>query len=188
MSNKTAVESGLAAAGVSDQPAGRASPGDLISLFQNLEIEMAPAERILKEAGTVTSGDLIPLLQKLQDAYGYLPPKVLIEVSECTGIPISRMYGVITFYTQFSIVPRGRHTVRCCCGTACHVRGCKEVAEAILSDLGVEEGGTTTDQRFTFESVACLGTCFLAPVMMVDNEYFGLLTPAKAKAVLATFT
>lgn len=188
MSDKVASGSVLSATRPSEQQAGHASPGDLIPLFQNLEIEMGPAERILKDAGAVTAGDLIPLLQRLQDAYGYLPPKVLIEVSERTGIPISRMYGVITFYTQFSLVPRGRHTVRCCCGTACHVRGCKEVAEAILSDLGVEEGGTTTDQRFTFESVACLGTCFLAPVMMVDDEYFGLLTPAKAKAVLATFT
>ena len=151
-------------------------------------LDMAPAERILEQAAPVQSGDLIPLLQRLQAAYGYLPPDVLTAVSERTGIPTSRMYGVITFYAQFSMTPRGRHTVRCCCGTACHVRGCTEVAEAILRDLGVEDGGTTTDQRFTFESVACLGTCFLAPVMMVDDQYFGLLTPAKARAVLATFT
>jgi NADH-quinone oxidoreductase subunit E len=98
------------------------------------------------------------------------------------------MYGVITFYAQFSMTPRGRHTVRCCCGTACHVRGCKEVSEAILRDLGVEEGGTTTDLRFTVEGVACLGTCFLAPVMMVDDQYFGLLTPAKARDVLKAFS
>lgn len=151
-------------------------------------IDLAPAERILKEAGPVTPGDLIPLLQKLQEAYGYLPPEVLKDVSERTGIPTSRMYGVITFYAQFSTVPRGRHTIRCCCGTACHVRGCKEVAETILRDLGVEVGGTTTDQRFTVENVACLGTCFLAPVIMVDNEYFGMLTPVKAREVLATFS
>ena len=151
-------------------------------------VDLAPAEKVLIEAGHVTAGDLIPLLQKLQDAYGYLPPDVLKEVSERTGIPTSRMYGVITFYAQFSITPRGRHTIRCCCGTACHVRGCDEVAEAILRDLGVEVGGTTTDQRFTVENVACLGTCFLAPVMMVDNEYFGLLTPMKAREVLATFS
>ena len=151
-------------------------------------VDLAPAEKILQEAGSIASGDLIPLLQRLQSAYGYLPPEVLMEVSERTGLPTSRMYGIITFYAQFSITPRGRHTVRCCVGTACHVRGCKEVAEAILRELGVEEGGTTTDQRFTVESVACLGTCFLAPVMMVDDEYFGLLTPTKARSVLATFT
>lgn len=151
-------------------------------------VDFAPAERILQQAGHVEPGDLIPLLQKLQAAYGYLPPAVLTEVSERTGIPTSRMYGVISFYAQFSIQPRGRHTIRCCCGTACHVRGCKEVSDAILRDLGVEEGGTTTDMRFTVESVACLGTCFLAPVMMVDDQYFGLLTPSKARDVLKTFT
>ena len=150
--------------------------------------DMAPAERVLKRFGSVQAGDLIPLLQGLQAAYGYLPPPVLVEVSERTGIPASRMYGVITFYSQFSITPRGRHTVRCCSGTACHVRGSKEVAEAILREINVEEGGTSADGRFTFESVACLGTCFLAPVMMVDNEYFGSLTPAKARAILKKFT
>ena len=149
--------------------------------------DKALAEQILAGAGRIAPEDLIPLLQRLQVAYGYLPPEVLMEVSERTGIPTSRMYGVITFYAQFSITPRGRHTVRCCRGTACHVRGSKEVAEAILHELDVEEGGTTADRRFTFESVACLGTCFLAPVMMIDNEYFGLLTPAKARAILKKF-
>jgi NADH-quinone oxidoreductase subunit E len=142
------------------------------------------AERVLTEMNPVSAVDLIPMLQKLQDAYGYLPPPVLQEVSTRTGIPTSRMYGVITFYAQFSTTPRGRHTIRACCGTACHVKGCKEVAEAILRELDVEEGGTTKDGRFTVESVACLGTCFLAPVMMVDNQYFGLLTPEKARKVL----
>jgi len=151
-------------------------------------VDMAPAERILQQAGRVEPNDLIPLLQRIQGAYGYLPPEVLMEISERIGIPTSRMYGVITFYAQFSITPRGRHMIRCCCGTACHVRGCSEVAEAILRDLGVEDGGTTTDLRFTFEGVACLGTCFLAPVMMVDDQYYGLLTPAKARSVLAAFS
>jgi len=151
-------------------------------------VDPAPAEKILQEAGPVASGDLIPLLQKLQSAYGYLPVEVLMKVSERTGIPTSRMYGVITFYAQFSLTPRGRHTVRCCCGTACHVKGCKEVSEAILHELNIEVDGTTADGVFSFESVACLGTCFLAPVMMVDDEYFGLLTPAKARSTLRKFT
>lgn len=150
-------------------------------------VDLAPAEQILQAAGTVAPGDLIPLLQQLQAAYGYLPAAVLTEVSARTGIPTSRMFGVITFYAQFSTTPRGRHTVRCCSGTACHVKGCKEVADAILHELDVEDGGTTADLSFTFESVACLGTCFLAPVMMVDHDYFGLLTPAKAREILKKF-
>jgi len=152
-----------------------------------LAADLARAEAILAELSPVDPGDLIPLLQRLQEAYGYLPKEVLAEVSERTGIPLSRMYGVITFYTQFSTEPRGRHTIRCCTGTACHVRGAKDVAEAILHEIDVEAGGTTSDGRFTFENVACLGTCFLAPVVMVDEEYFGQLTPAKARAIVKNY-
>lgn len=153
-----------------------------------LAADLAKAEQILAELSPVDPGDLIPLLQRLQDAYGYLPKEVLAEVSERTNIPLSRMYGVITFYTQFSTTPRGRHTIRCCSGTACHVRGAKGVAEAILQELGIEAGGTTEDGRFTFENVACLGTCFLAPAVMVDDEYFGQLTPAKARDAIKNYT
>jgi len=153
-----------------------------------LVADLAKAEAILAEMTPVDSGDLIPLLQRLQDAYGYLPAEVLAEVSERTGIPLSRMYGVITFYTQFSTTPRGRHTIRCCTGTACHVRGAKGVAEALLHEIDVEAGGTTADGRFTFENVACLGTCFLAPVIMVDDEYFGQLTPPKARAIVKNYS
>jgi NADH-quinone oxidoreductase subunit E len=159
-----------------------------MALSSGNAVDTAPVEEVLRRTGPVTPADLIPLLQEIQSVYVYLPPEALAEVSERTGIPTSRMYGVITFYAQFSIKPRGRHTVRCCCGTACHVRGCKEVSDAILRNLGVEEGGTTTDLRFTVEGVACLGTCFLAPVMMVDDQYFGLLTPAKARDILRSFT
>lgn len=150
-------------------------------------IDMKPAEKIFLNAGKVKPGDLIPILQKIQEAYGYLPADVLTEFSEQTGIPTSRMYGVITFYAQFSLKPRGRHTIKCCRGTACHVRGGKAVLEAIMKELNVEEGGTTADKRFTFEPVACLGTCFLAPVIMVDNQYFGLLTPESAVYILKKF-
>nr|WP_320130948.1 NADH-quinone oxidoreductase subunit NuoE [uncultured Holophaga sp.] len=152
-----------------------------------LASELAKAEVILADMAPVQEGDLIPLLQRLQDAYGYLPKEILAEVSERTCIPLSRMYGVITFYTQFSTTPRGRHTIRCCTGTACHVRGAKGVAEAMLHEIDVEVGGTTTDGRFTFENVACLGTCFLAPVVMVDDEYYGQLTPAKARALVKNY-
>ncbi len=149
--------------------------------------DLSPVEQILLEGGRAQPGDLIPILQKIQEAYGYLPAEVLKEVSERTGIPTSRMYGVITFYSQFSLKPRGRHAIKCCRGTACHVRGGKAVLETLMKELRVEEGGTTADRRFTFEPVACLGTCFLAPVVMVDDQYFGLLTPESAVSTLKKF-
>lgn len=147
-------------------------------------VDMMPTEEILRKSSPVRSVDLIPILQKIQDEYGYLPREVLAHVSKQTGIPTSRMYGVITFYAQFSLEPRGRHTVRCCSGTACHVRGSKNVREAVSKELGIEEGATTEDRSFTLETVACLGTCFLAPVMMVEEQYYGLLTPERATSVL----
>jgi len=145
-------------------------------------------EAILDRLEPVGAGDLIPLLQQIQEAYGYLPAEILEQVSERTGIPTSRMYGVITFYAQFSLAPRGRHTVRCCRGTACYVRGAKTVREAVSGALGVEEGETSEDLRFSFETVACLGTCFLAPVMMVNEQYYGMLTPERAVSALSAYT
>lgn len=147
----------------------------------------ARADAILARFESVGSEDLIPILQQIQDEFGYLPEPILTYVSERTGIPTSRMYGVITFYAQFSLVPRGRHTIRSCSGTACHVRGAKLVREAVSTELGIPEGGTTDDRRFTLETVACVGTCFLAPVMMVNEQYFGLLTQDKATSVLKDF-
>ncbi len=144
----------------------------------------ARALEIVEGMAPVREQDVIPLLQRLQDAYGYLPSDVLLAVAERTGLPASRLYGVATFYTQFHLQPRGRHTIRCCRGTACHVRGSKDIAETIKRTLSVEEGGTTADGRFTFEVVACLGTCFLAPVIMVNDEYYGSLTQGQVKKIL----
>ncbi|MBT3273090.1 MAG: NADH-quinone oxidoreductase subunit NuoE [Spirochaetales bacterium] len=130
---------------------------------------------------------LIPLLQDLQDAYGYLPREVLTWVGGKTGIPESRMYGVITFYTQFYLEPKGRHTIRCCEGTACHVKGVSRIAESIMEELEVKEGETTSDMKYTFETVQCLGTCFLAPVMMIDNDYYGEMTRDKVAKILKQY-
>ena len=127
---------------------------------------------------------LIPLLQDVQDNYGYLPREILEWVSARTGIPLSRMYGVITFYTQFYLSPKGKHTIRCCQGTACHVKGAKRVAESIMEELDVEEGGTTPDMKYTYETVQCLGTCFLAPVVMVDGDYYGEMTRERVPKIL----
>jgi len=158
-----------------------------MTVAQMPSLDFSVAERILDDMGEIEAGALIPLLQKIQDAYGYLPTPVLEEISEKTGIPTSRMYGVISFYSQFYLEPHGRHTIRCCRGTACHVKGSLEVSEAIKRELGIEDGETTEDMKFTFETVACLGTCFLAPVIMIDNDYYGLLNPSKVKSILKKY-
>ena len=128
--------------------------------------------------------DLIPLLQEIQKAYGYLPKPILMEMSRRTGIEASGIYGVATFYEQFYLEPHGRHTVRCCRGTACHVKGGPKITKAVVQVLGIEPGETTEDMRFTFETVACLGTCFLAPAMMINNDYYGHLEARKIKSIL----
>jgi len=135
----------------------------------------------------VTPDRLIPLLQEIQKAYGYLPRQALLETSRRTGIPASRMYGVATFYEQFHLEPRGRHIVRCCRGTACHVKEGAQIIGILQRTLGVTDGGTTGDLRFTVETAACLGTCFLAPVMMIDSDYYGNLTPKKIESILKRY-
>jgi len=149
---------------------------------------MSPALDVLAEMSPVREADIIPLLQRLQAAYGYLPRDVILAVAQRTGLPASRIYGVATFYSQFHLEPHGRHVIRCCRGTACHVRGSKKILETLKRDLSLEEGGTTQDLRFGLEVVRCLGTCFLAPVLMVDNDYYGRLTPQQVKSVLMRYT
>ncbi len=143
-------------------------------------------EEVLESFQPARAGDLIPLLQRIQDAYGYLPPEVLQEVSGRTGIPTSRMYGVITFYSQFHLEPRGRHTVRACRGTACHVRGAGRVIQSAEDHLGIGDGETSRDMQFSFETVACLGACALAPVVVVDGAYTGKVTPERVDHLLSS--
>jgi len=150
-------------------------------------LDMTPALEIVEQMSPVTSSDIIPLLQRLQEAYGYLPRDVVLAVAERTGLPPSRMFGVATFYAQFHLTPRGRHMVRCCTGTGCHVKGGKDILLAIQDELGIEDGGTTEDLRFTLEAVACLGTCFLSPVVMIDDDYHARVTPKKIRSILKKY-
>ena len=129
-------------------------------------------------------GDLIPVLRRLQGRYGYLPEPVVLELARVTGIPPSRVYGVITFYSQFRLQPIGRHIVRVCAGTACHVSGSKMLIDSVQDELGIEVGETTADGIFTLFTVACLGCCSLAPVMMVDEETHGRLTASSVRKIL----
>jgi len=136
---------------------------------------------------TGDESQLIPLLQKLQGLYGYLPEDVIKRLSERTGIFVSQIMGVITFYSQFRLQPVGKNIVRVCFGTACHVNGAETIADAICRELGIELGGTTNDKLFTVESVACLGCCSLAPVIMINSETHGRLTADTARSVIREF-
>ncbi len=133
-----------------------------------------------------TEGDIISALQDVQERYGYLPQPAVDELARLSGQPVARFYGVATFYAQFYLEPHGKHTIRVCRGTACHVRGAPNVMEAITRRLKIEDGGTTPDMLFSLETVACLGACFLSPVMLIGNQYFGKLTPDKAVRIIET--
>lgn len=132
-------------------------------------------------------GGLIPVLEEAQIALEYLPVSVQKRVAKGLKLPFSRVYGVVTFYSFFTMKPRGRHTIRVCLGTACYVRGGKALADAIKKEYNVEEGDTTPDRRFTYESVRCLGACGLGPVVVVDEDVHGRVKPSKLKEVLSQY-
>lgn len=132
-------------------------------------------------------GMLIPLLQAAQDSYGYVPPLAIEQISEVTGIPTAEIYGVITFYKQFRLKPLGRHIVRLCKGTACHVVGAETIGQVVADELRVAPDETTDDALFTYIVVACLGCCSLAPVMMIDDQTHGRLTPQKVRKLIRQY-
>lgn len=118
---------------------------------------------------------VIAVMQDVQAVFGYLPEEELMFIAGELCIPLSMIYGIATFYKSFRLLPRGRHQIRLCTGTACHVRGAEDIREAIERELGVEVGQTTGDMRFSFETVRCIGCCGLAPVAMVDEDVHGKL-------------
>ena len=122
-------------------------------------------------------GGLIPALQAVQEKVGYLPPVAFGKVARYFGIPESTVYGVATFFAQFYLTPQGRHRVKVCCGTACHVRGSGGIMSAVCRKLGIEPGETTGDLKFSVERVACFGSCALAPVVVADDKVHGRMTP-----------
>ncbi|MBN1234270.1 MAG: NADH-quinone oxidoreductase subunit NuoE [Candidatus Coatesbacteria bacterium] len=132
-------------------------------------------------------GAMIPLLQLAQDTYGYIPEFAIDSISEIVGIPSAEIYGVITFYSQFRLKPFGKYLIRICEGTACHVNGAKSILRAIEDELGITIDETTDDGMFTFLSVACLGCCSLSPVMMINEDTYGRLTPAKARDIIRNY-
>jgi NADH-quinone oxidoreductase subunit E len=146
--------------------------------------DLGPLRQIL-EKFQGEKGVLIPILQETQDAYGFLPPWALEEISAATGVPLAQIYGVATFYAQFRLAPIGEHLLRVCCGTACHVAGAEKITDSLSQTLGTEPGGTTADGQFTLETVACLGCCSLAPVIMIDDETYGRLDDKSVRKIIA---
>ena len=130
---------------------------------------------------------LIPVLQEAQEEYGYLPEEVMKEIALGLNLSLSQVYGVVTFYSQFHQEPRGNNIIRVCMGTACHVRGGEGILNAIKDELGIEAGETTDDLEFTLESVACIGACGLAPVIMINDDTHGRLTPEKIPEIMAKY-
>lgn len=130
---------------------------------------------------------LIPALKDAQEVFGYLPVDVQDKVAEAFHITPARVYGVVTFYSFFTLRPRGRNTIRVCLGTACYVKRSKDILETIVNEIGVEVGETSQDGRFTIEAVRCLGTCGLAPVMLVGEEAHGNLDPKVVKEILSRY-
>ena len=129
-------------------------------------------------------GNLIPLLQGTQEIFGYIPDVAFQKLSKETGIELSDMYGVATFYAQFRLNPVGKHIIKVCHGTACHVQNANSITDAIQEHLKIKDGETTENRVFTLESVACLGCCSLAPVIMIGDETYGKLTGNKAVKII----
>ncbi len=134
-----------------------------------------------------TQGPLMPVMQKAQDLFGCLPIQVQDVIAEDLDIPMTEVYGVATFYSQFSLEPKGEHVIGVCMGTACYVKNSQPILDRLAKELKVEVGKTTPDGKFTLEATRCLGCCGLAPVIMIDDQVFGRLEPDEIPAILEKF-
>ncbi|NQU75851.1 MAG: NAD(P)H-dependent oxidoreductase subunit E [Planctomycetes bacterium] len=160
---------------------------EIPKLGTSRELSETEIYALLDDLSVGVQSNLISVLQRVQDRLGYLPAQAIRQISLRTRIPLSRVYGVVSFYAQFYTTPHGRHTVRVCRGTACHVKGGEKVLNSIKRKLGIDENESTANLKYYLEAVACLGTCFLAPVMMIDHQYFGELTPKAVDTILDNY-
>lgn len=131
--------------------------------------------------------ELIPLLQEVEEEFGYLPPEAMLEIANYLKIPNSAVYGVATFYNQFRFNPPGRHPIKLCMGTACHVKGGKLILEALERELEIKVGETTPDREFSLDRVACIGCCTMAPVMVIDDEIYPNMKNLKVEEIMVKF-
>jgi NADH-quinone oxidoreductase subunit E len=159
---------------------------DSVSI-QDIIAKNAGKVEALIESYVARKEQLISLLQDVQAEFNYLPQDVLIRISQKLEIPLSQVFSVATFFKAFSLKPRGRHTVTICLGTACHVRGGQRLVDKLERDYHLKPGETTGDEKFTLETVNCLGCCAMGPVMVVDGRYEGQVTPAKLDKVLKEY-
>jgi len=144
-------------------------------------------DEILRRFPKIGSSDVIPLLQAVQQRWGYLPRRVLEEIAQRSRVSLTRIYGVATFYERFRFQPVGKHVIHACHGTACHVNGAKQIGRTIHQTLQIRDRETTADGLFTLETVACLGCCSLAPVMMIDDKVYGRLNSQRAQRILGRY-
>jgi NADH:ubiquinone oxidoreductase subunit E len=151
------------------------------------EAELLPSLDTIMDSLANERGNLIPVLQSAQNLFGYLPEFVLKHISTRLRIPYSEVAGVVSFYSFFSTVPRGKHIVRVCLGTACYVRGGKDVLAAVGKTLGIQVGQTTADRIFSLETGRCFGACGLSPVLMVDEDVHQRVKPVKVREILAAY-
>ncbi len=145
--------------------------------------QLAQVDQIIA-ANRGKPGSLIPVLEQVQEILGYLPPATQARIAEGLDIPVANVYGVVTFYSFFTMEPRGKHTIRVCLGTACYVKGAQKILDKLCSLLDVEPGGCTVDRRFSLESVRCVGTCGLAPVVVIDEDTHGQVQAADLEQIL----
>lgn len=155
-------------------------------MTEETAVDLAGLDLLIEQTGRDAAAT-IPLLQAIQAQFRYLPQPALDYVVEHTDITAGQVYGIATFYAQFRLEPMGRHLIKVCHGTACHVAGAEAITRAICDQLGIQEGGTTDDRRFTLEQVACLGCCALAPVMTIDEDYHGKVKPRNVKRILGKY-
>jgi NADH-quinone oxidoreductase subunit E len=156
---------------------------DFRSKFVDADVDLSLLNEVLSKYKSI-KGSLITILQHAQDIYGYLPLSVLEYIAQETGVKSAQVFGVATFYAQFRLSPIGENLIMLCKGTACHVNGADKIEEAIIEELNIHDGETTEDRLFTLNNVACLGCCSLSPVMMVNGETYGSLTPKATKKIL----
>ncbi len=132
-------------------------------------------------------GALMPIMQKAQEIYGYLPIEVQTMISEGMNVPLEKIYGIATFYAQFTLSPKGKYRISVCLGTACYVKGAQGIYDKLVELLGIEEGECTPDGKFSLEACRCVGACGLAPVMMINDDVYGRLTPDMLPDILAKY-